>query len=206
MLTGGLPPCIDAPCAAAEAYHHLYPRVIAQNLKFYKRFPGDVAKVQRIITYLSEQPDGGLRLANGDHLTPRSVMLLGCNGLFCKTPYPSAVTVVVAVVVAAAACCKHFQLCTAHALAAVQCTVACLVSLQHQNGVMVQRYVNKFACHIHNHPCCNVHVHSPRAMPCNATTLLASGQTASDLDCIPCFMLHCSCQAACKHTGGHACI
>lgn len=77
MLTGGLPPRIDAPCAAEEAYRHLYPRVIAQNHKFYKRFPGDVAKVQRIITYLSEQPDGGLRLANGDHLTPRAFQLLG---------------------------------------------------------------------------------------------------------------------------------
>ena len=110
MLTGGLPPRIDAACSAEEAYRHLYPRVIAQNHKFYKRFPGDVAKVQRIITCLSDQPDGGLRLANGDHLTPRFVMLLGCNGLFCKTPHPCyfvppAVTVVVAGCNCCCCCC-----------------------------------------------------------------------------------------------------
>ena len=72
ILTGGLPPRIDSPSGADEAYRRLYPRVIAQNHKFYKRFPGDVARVQRIVLHLSQQPDGGLRLANGDHLTPRS--------------------------------------------------------------------------------------------------------------------------------------
>ena len=71
MLTGGLPPCIDSPCAAEEAYRHLFPRVLAQNRKYYKRFPGDVARAQAIVTYLAAQPDGGLRLANGDLLTPR---------------------------------------------------------------------------------------------------------------------------------------
>jgi hypothetical protein len=81
MLTGGLPPCIDSHCAAEDAYRHLYPRVIAQNHKFYKRFPSDVARVQRIITYLSEQPGGGLRLANGDHLTPRLVSQSGVHML-----------------------------------------------------------------------------------------------------------------------------
>lgn len=82
MLTGGLPPCIDSPCAAGEAYRHLYPRVIAQNHKFYKRFPSDVARVQRIVKYLSEQPGGGLRLPNGDHLTPRLV-LTSANEVCC---------------------------------------------------------------------------------------------------------------------------
>lgn len=82
MLTGGLPPCIDSPCAAEEAYRHLYPRVIAQNNKFYKRFPSNVARVQRIVKYLSEQPGGGLRLPNGDHLTPRLV-LISANEVCC---------------------------------------------------------------------------------------------------------------------------
>lgn len=72
ILTGGLPPRIDSSCGADDAYRHLYPRVIAQNHKFYKRFPGDVARVQKIVLHLSQQPDGGLRLANGDLLTPRS--------------------------------------------------------------------------------------------------------------------------------------
>lgn len=195
MLTGGLPPCIDAPCAAAEAYHHLYPRVIAQNQKFYKRFPGDVAKVQRIITYLSEQPDGGLRLANGDHLTPRCVMLLGCNGPFCKAPYASAVTVVV--VAAAAACCKQLLLCTANVLTAVLFTIACFVLLLHKNGVALQRCVYKLAL---THPqSCMLQCACVQSKSC-ATILVASHRMAVDLECIPCFMLDCSCQAACKHT------
>lgn len=71
MLTGGLPPCIDSSCAADEAYRHLFPRVQAQNRKFYKRFPGDVARAQAIVKYLAAQPEGGLRLPNGDLLTPR---------------------------------------------------------------------------------------------------------------------------------------
>ena len=71
MLTGGLPPRIDSQHSAEEAYRHLFPRVIAQNHKFYKRFPSDVSRVQRIVQFLSEQPGGGLTLPNGDHLTPR---------------------------------------------------------------------------------------------------------------------------------------
>ena len=72
-MTGGLPPRIDSHTSAEEAYGNLFPRVIAQNHKFYKRFPGDVARVQRVVQFLSEQAGGGLRLDNGDHLTPRFV-------------------------------------------------------------------------------------------------------------------------------------
>ena len=79
LLTGGLPPLIDSPCAADDTYRHLFPRVIAQNHKYYKRFPGDIARVQRIVTHLSKQPGGGLRLANGDNLTPRCLLLLRFN-------------------------------------------------------------------------------------------------------------------------------
>lgn len=79
LLTGGLPPLVDSPCAADDTYRHLFPRVIAQNHKYYKRFPGDIARVQRIVTHLSKQPGGGLRLANGDNLTPRCLLLLRFN-------------------------------------------------------------------------------------------------------------------------------
>lgn len=207
MLTGGLPPCIDAPCAAAEAYHHLYPRVIAQNQKFYKRFPGDVAKVQRIITYLAEQPDGGLRLANGDHLTPRFVMLLGCNGPFCKTPYASAVTVVVAVVVAAAACCKQFLLCIATVLAAVLFTIACFVLLLHQNVVVLQRYVHKLAL---THPqssmlqCACIQSKSC-ATQCNNTFCITPHGCRPGVHTLLCAALFLSSSLQ-AHTGGHPCI
>ena len=74
LLTGGLPPLIGSPCAADDTYRHLFPRVIAQNHKYYKRFPGDIARVQRIVTHLAKQPGGGLRLANGDNLTPRCLL------------------------------------------------------------------------------------------------------------------------------------
>lgn len=82
MLTGGLAPRIDSHKAAEETYTRLFPRIIAQNHKFYKRFPGDVAQVQKVVQHLSEQPGGGLRLANGDHLTPRSVHCV-CASLSC---------------------------------------------------------------------------------------------------------------------------
>ncbi len=45
MLTGGLAPGITLPCAAAIAYRSLFPRVLAQNAKYYQRFPGDVEQV-----------------------------------------------------------------------------------------------------------------------------------------------------------------
>lgn len=81
LTTGGIPPGICEPCSAERVYQAMYPRVLQQNAKYYARFPGDVAVVQRIVSFLAAQPDGGLRLPSGTLLTPRAFQLLGLSGL-----------------------------------------------------------------------------------------------------------------------------
>lgn len=49
MLTGGIPPEINSPCAADAVYQRTYHHVIKQNQKFYERFPQDVDKVKKIV-------------------------------------------------------------------------------------------------------------------------------------------------------------
>lgn len=71
MLTGGIPPGIDMPCSADTAYRALYKRVLTQNAKFYKRFPGDVALVQRIVQVLHAHPEGGPTTPCGNRLSVR---------------------------------------------------------------------------------------------------------------------------------------
>lgn len=46
MMTGGLPPQVDAACSAEAVYTATYRRVLAQNAKFYQRFPMDVERAQ----------------------------------------------------------------------------------------------------------------------------------------------------------------
>lgn len=81
LTTGGIPPGITDPCSADRVYSALFRRVLIQNKKYYSRFPQDVALVQRIVTYLAAQPEGGLRLPSGTLLTPKTFQLLGLNGL-----------------------------------------------------------------------------------------------------------------------------
>lgn len=81
LTTGGIPPGILDPCSADRVYSALFTRVLTQNKKYYSRFPADVSLVQRIVTYLAGQPEGGLRLASGTLLTPRAFQLLGLSGL-----------------------------------------------------------------------------------------------------------------------------
>eukprot|EP00967_Tisochrysis_lutea_P052827 scaffold65492_cov21-Tisochrysis_lutea.AAC.1 len=56
------------------------------NHKFYARFPEDVALVQRIVSYLASQPEGGLRLPSGTLLTPRAFQTLGLSGKHIWAP------------------------------------------------------------------------------------------------------------------------
>ncbi len=42
-----------------------------QNEKFYRRFPGDAAAVQKLVRHLAALPDGGAQLPTGSVLTPR---------------------------------------------------------------------------------------------------------------------------------------
>lgn len=81
LTTGGIPPGVDQPCSADAVYASLFPRVVAQNERYYARFPGDVARVQRIVQFLASQPGGGLQLPSGSRLTPRALQLLGLSGL-----------------------------------------------------------------------------------------------------------------------------
>jgi hypothetical protein len=81
LTTGGIPPGVADACSAERVYSALFPRVLAQNAKYYSRFPGDVAVVQRIVNFLASQPEGGLRLPSGTLLTPRAFQLLGLSGL-----------------------------------------------------------------------------------------------------------------------------
>ena len=52
-------------------------RVITQNQKYYRRYPGDVERVQRIVLRLLEYPGGGAPLPDGGILRPRGLQLLG---------------------------------------------------------------------------------------------------------------------------------
>lgn len=81
LTTGGIPPCIAEPCSAERVYQALFPRVVAQNNRYYARFPEDVGVAQRIVTFLADQPEGGLRLPSGTLLTPRAFQVLGLSGL-----------------------------------------------------------------------------------------------------------------------------
>jgi hypothetical protein len=50
------------------------------NQRYYQRFPEDVGTVQRIVSFLAAQPEGGVRLPSGSLLTPRMIQSLGLSG------------------------------------------------------------------------------------------------------------------------------
>jgi len=87
MLTGGLPPGITMPCAAEDAYRSLFPRVLAQNAKYYQRFPGDVEQVHRIVKHLQSLPGGCAKLPSLGVLRPRGLQVLGMGGLGMATGF-----------------------------------------------------------------------------------------------------------------------
>jgi hypothetical protein len=56
LYTGGLPPLIRHPGnAALGTYGKLLERIKTQNVKYYKRFPGDVGSVRGIAEFLREK-------------------------------------------------------------------------------------------------------------------------------------------------------
>lgn len=64
IMTGGIPPDIDSPCAADAVYTRTYHHVIKQNQKYYERFPQDVEKVKRIVRCVtSSAPPCGISSA-----------------------------------------------------------------------------------------------------------------------------------------------
>ena len=64
-------------------------KVIAQNGKFYGRFPGDAEQVRRIVRFLIAQPEGGVRTPSGNLLSPRGLQSLGCPGAYICFPQSS---------------------------------------------------------------------------------------------------------------------
>jgi len=81
LMTGGIAPSVHEACPADQVYRACYRRVMTLNQRYYTRFPGDVAVVQRIVSYLAAQPEGGVRLPSGNLLTPRALQTLGLSGL-----------------------------------------------------------------------------------------------------------------------------
>ena len=78
FLTGGLPPLVASPDAALPTYRKLINRVVAQNKKYYKRFPGDVAVVRDIASFLCNANGGeGVATPSGGKLSVRGLQALG---------------------------------------------------------------------------------------------------------------------------------
>ena len=55
LLTGGLPPLIDEPASALNAYRKLFERVQTQNKKYFERFPYDVDRLYALYVQLQNE-------------------------------------------------------------------------------------------------------------------------------------------------------
>ncbi len=71
MITGGLPPLT---ASAEEVYRATYRRVLAQNRRYFERYPGDQERAGAVAAYLAEHD---VRLPDGSPLTPRRFQQLG---------------------------------------------------------------------------------------------------------------------------------
>jgi pimeloyl-ACP methyl ester carboxylesterase len=71
IITGGLPPIDRTP---DEVYRATYRRVRARNERYFARYPGDQALVQRVCAHLASHD---ARLPDGSRLTPRRFQQLG---------------------------------------------------------------------------------------------------------------------------------
>jgi pimeloyl-ACP methyl ester carboxylesterase len=80
MIAGGLPSLTGSP---EEVYRAAYPRVLAQNERYFDRYPGDQRIADRIVQILDEDK---VLLPGGDRLTPRRFQMLGI-GLGSRTGF-----------------------------------------------------------------------------------------------------------------------
>ncbi|HEU5089982.1 MAG TPA: alpha/beta fold hydrolase, partial [Roseiflexaceae bacterium] len=71
FITGGLPPIHQT---ADEVYRATYQRVLGKNARYFERYPGDQARAQEIVAYLSSHD---VRLPDGSRLTPVRFQALG---------------------------------------------------------------------------------------------------------------------------------
>ncbi|KAK6442893.1 hypothetical protein LTR95_000908 [Oleoguttula sp. CCFEE 5521] len=74
FLFGGLMPLVRTP---DEVYRRLYPRVKRRNKAYYAKFPEDVGRVKKILSYLGRFGDGVIKLPSGGDLTRRRFLQLG---------------------------------------------------------------------------------------------------------------------------------
>ena len=70
-------PGINCLIMAHAAHSGACRRVLVQMRKYYRRYPMDVAVVQRIVLRLLDYPEGGASLPDGGILRPRGLQLLG---------------------------------------------------------------------------------------------------------------------------------
>jgi len=78
LYTGGLPPLTHEKASAEGAYRELFKRVIAQNEKYYARFPQDIERVCYLLRYCSEHV---VRLPGGGRLGATLIKALGFSNL-----------------------------------------------------------------------------------------------------------------------------
>ena len=71
FVTGGLP---LLTATVDDVYRATYRRVLEQNERYYRRYPGDRETVRRVVDALTEQE---VLLPSGDLLTPRRLQQLG---------------------------------------------------------------------------------------------------------------------------------
>ena len=71
LITGGIPSLFRP---ADDVYRATYRRVVAKNRLYYQRYPGDVARVRRIVDHLLRHD---VRLPGGARLTARRFLQLG---------------------------------------------------------------------------------------------------------------------------------
>ena len=82
FFTGGLPPLIREPDAALPTYRKLLDRVKTQNAKYYRRFPGDAARVKSVARFLLAANDGaGVETPSGGRFSARGLQALGFGWL-----------------------------------------------------------------------------------------------------------------------------
>ncbi|GAB3298243.1 alpha/beta fold hydrolase [Epidermidibacterium keratini] len=72
LVTGGIPPIGLSP---QEVYQRTWPRVIAKNAGYFRRYPGDRDVLRRVL----RQVDDGVDLPTGDRLTRDRVLGLGIS-------------------------------------------------------------------------------------------------------------------------------
>ena len=75
LFTGGLPPL---KATAEDVYKATIDRVAERNRRYYERFPGDAAKIRRIVEHLRDANGGrGAQLPSGGFLSVERFLSLG---------------------------------------------------------------------------------------------------------------------------------